>query len=102
MSKNVFKKNPNLKEYHETSDGVKFYTKHDAANHARSLKDKKVNHVTAGDLNAVEKPVKKSAEERIEFINSLETVEDVEAALKDESAKTVKAAGAEKIEELSK
>lgn len=45
--KNIFETNPSLKEYFETSDGRKFYTKNAAENHARTLdKDKReIKHV---------------------------------------------------------
>lgn len=42
----IFKNNPDLHEYYETSDGQKFYTENLARNHARSLDKNEVQHVT--------------------------------------------------------
>lgn len=107
-SENTFKQHPNLKSYHETSDGTKFFTPSDAANHARTLTDKKVKEVKRGSekkatnnskdskqLNAI-----KAAKVRKEAIEKLDTVEAVEKALKNETAKSVKEAGGKRIEEL--
>lgn len=52
---NIFETHPNLKEYFKTSDGSAFYTEHDAANHAKTLENRKVEKV--------ERVVKKAAEE---------------------------------------
>ena len=106
--KNTFKLYPDLKSYHETSDGQKFFIPTDAANHARSLKDKTVKEVKRGSkaeaandgqhdskLNAIQ-----AAKLRKEAIEKLETVEAVEIALETETAKSVKAAGEKRIEEL--
>ena len=46
--KNTFKLYPDLKSYHETSDGQKFFIPTDAANHARTLTDKTVKEVKRG------------------------------------------------------
>lgn len=43
---NPFKTHPNLKEAHQTSDGQLFFTANSAANHARTLENKSVKHVT--------------------------------------------------------
>ena len=43
---NPFKTHPNLKEAHQTSDGQFFFTANAAANHARTLDNKAVKHVT--------------------------------------------------------
>lgn len=43
---NPFKTHPNLKEAHQTSDGQFFFTANAAANHARTLENKAVKHVT--------------------------------------------------------
>ena len=94
--KSIWDINPNLKAYHQTSDGEKFYTDHDAKSHARSLENK--------DVKKVKRPVavvRLSAEQRIAAIKAMETVAEIEVALKGETAKTVKEAGAERIEELN-
>lgn len=41
----IFKNNPQLNEYFETSDGQAFYSESAAKMHARSLDDKKVSNV---------------------------------------------------------
>ncbi|MDB4157969.1 hypothetical protein N9609_00610 [bacterium] len=106
--KDTFKLYPDLKSYHETSDGQKFFIPTDAANHARTLIDKTVKEVKRGSskkeaandskdskLNAIQ-----AAKLRKEAIEKLETVEAVEKALETETAKSVKAAGEKRIEEL--
>ena len=45
MSKDIFKRNPNLKEVFITSDENPFYSKNAAENHARNLGDKTIQHV---------------------------------------------------------
>lgn len=42
----VFETNPNLKECWKTTDGQHFYTKNAAQNHAATLTDKSVEHMT--------------------------------------------------------
>lgn len=65
----VFKENPNLKEYFKTSDGTPFYSQNAAQNHAKKLEDKTITPVVrpAGkviDLGA-EKPFKKMTKEEL-------------------------------------
>ena len=38
----IFKNNPELKEFYQTSDGQAFYTENAARTHARTLKNKSV------------------------------------------------------------
>lgn len=99
----VFKQHKNLKEYHETSDGNKFHDPLVAKTHAKGLKDKEVKVYKRKDFSGkiTNKEVKLSAEERVKTVMLLETVEAVEEALKDEKAKSVLAAGAERIEKLN-
>lgn len=106
--KNVFKAHPNLKSYFQTSDGVKFFTAHDAKTHARSLDDKSVEEVKRGsskdNKTAKSKPEPSSFEKaklRIDAIGALETVEEVEKALEGETAKTVREAGEKRIEAIN-
>lgn len=94
--RSIWDMNPKLKSYHQTSDGEKFYMDHDAKTHARSLEDDSITEV-----KRPVKVVKLSAEERIEAISTMETVAEVEAALKGETAKTVKEAGEARIVELN-
>ena len=42
----VFIENPSLKECFKTSDGQYFYNQNDAKNHAKTLEDKSVEHLT--------------------------------------------------------
>lgn len=56
IAQELFAANKTLDEVHITSDGTAFYTKSDANNHARTLKDKAVATVKRSDLAAT--PVK--------------------------------------------
>ncbi len=108
----VFKQHPELKQYFKTSDGAAFYKKEHASAHARSLKNRKVEEVkntfetkAASDDTSENKldeltPIQK-AKLRANDILKLDTVEAVEEALKDETAKTVIAAGKQRIAELT-
>lgn len=42
IAADVLKRNPDIKEVHVTSDGVAFYTRNDAQNHANSLENREV------------------------------------------------------------
>lgn len=112
----VFKAHSNLKLYFETSDGVKFFTKNTAENHAKTLENRFVKEVKrtsfkksdidgagAKNKNEGEKTngtPAQGAKKRKEAIIKLETVVEVEKALESETAASVKTAGAERIEEL--
>uniref|UniRef100_UPI004057BD68 hypothetical protein n=1 Tax=Alistipes sp. TaxID=1872444 RepID=UPI004057BD68 len=56
VAQGLFAANKTLNEVHITSDGTAFYSKSDANNHARTLKDKAVATVKRSDLAA--SPVK--------------------------------------------
>lgn len=56
IAQGLFASQKTLDEVHITSDGTAFYTKSDANNHARTLKDKAVATVKRSDLAAT--PVK--------------------------------------------
>lgn len=56
IAQDLFAANKVLPEVHITSDGTAFYSKSDANNHARTLKDKAVATVKRSDLAA--EPVK--------------------------------------------
>lgn len=108
MKDNTFKKHPKLERYFKTSDGTKFYNDHDAKTHARNLKDKNVEEVKntfsnksegEGAADTKTNPMVE-AKKRAEAIAKLETIEAVEKALKGETAKSVKTAGANRIVEL--
>lgn len=105
MSNNVFKQHPRLESYHETSDGIKFFTESNAKNHAKSLKDKKVKVVERSEENDAPKkdtepkasnPMQ-AAKLRVDEINALQRVEEIEKALEGETAKSVKKAAADRI-----
>lgn len=117
MSKQLFKENPSLDSYFETSDGNKFYKEHDAKAYAKKLKDRKVTEVgrdslpsldTDNDLetdlnpvkNTDKKPAKLTSEERIAAIEKMINVADIEVAIKGEKAKTVLAAADKRIAEI--
>lgn len=102
---NVFKKHPTLESYHETSDGVKFFTESNAKNHAKSLKDKKVKEVERStEIETPKKGTKpkepnpmQAAKLRADAINEMQTVAEIEKALEGETAKSVNKAGADRI-----
>lgn len=102
--KSIWDVNPELKAYHQTSDGNKFHTEETAKTHARSLKNKDVKKVSrpsdAGSDSNDKGSDKKPHELRAETIAKLETVDAVKAALKDETSKTVIKAGEARIEVL--
>ncbi|MDB0603187.1 hypothetical protein PL373_19050 [Tenacibaculum maritimum] len=101
MKSNVFKENPKLKSYFQTEDNVKFFTESDAKNHARTLKDKTVTEVKKGaSKKDVQLTPMQEAKNRVAAIEKLETVEAVEKALENETAATVKKAGADRIEAI--
>lgn len=49
MKNEIFKANPNLDLYYQTSDGEPFFTENAAHNHAKSLKNKSVTPVYRSD-----------------------------------------------------
>lgn len=124
--KEVFKRNPKLEKLFTTADGTAFYNEGDARVHARTLSDKTVNIITRTEaMTNKDKPYKKAPEApkkkaeksaqkeddtkvadltpmqkaklRIDAINELNTVEEIEQALSEETAKTVLKAGADRI-----
>lgn len=109
MKDPVFNANPKLEQYFKTADGNAFFTEHDAKNHATSLKSKKVEKVERPfvEENTKATPVKKDltpmakAKLRIVAIEKMETVADIEKALKGETASTVIKAGESKIRVLN-
>lgn len=61
----IFKQNPDLKEYHKTSDGQAFYTADAARNHAKTLADKRVAHVVRiEETQPQPEPVKHTSPEK--------------------------------------
>ncbi|MGV8814747.1 MAG: hypothetical protein ACOH2D_11625 [Gelidibacter sp.] len=83
MKNNVFTQNPDLKSYHETSDGVKFFRDQDAHVHARGLKNKAIKEVTRGSL-MVDEVI---SEVKAKKVKSLKPNPATEAS-KDEAPKT--------------
>ena len=115
--KAAFATEKEVESLYTTSDGQCFKKEGNAYSHAKTLEDS-----TVEELDRKLKPVKKeeattesgnaggsesggsttklTAEERIAKINKAETVDQVNELLEGEKAKTVKAAGAAKIEAL--
>lgn len=108
LSKDVFKNNPKADKLLATSDGQFFLEKNKNAAEFHAKKNgglkihtfERTEEKSADSKDAKEAGVKLTAEERIEKINAMTSVKEVEAALVEEKAKTVKAAGAEKIAAL--
>lgn len=116
----VFTANPKLAKYYKTSDGVKFFREHDAKTHARTLKDKDVETVKRPAGSTAKDSEKKTASKaenpeggeeltpmqkaklRVEAIEKMATVEEVEKALEEETAKSVIKAGKARIEAINK
>lgn len=110
---NVFEKHPALKAYHETADGVKFAAKNDAENHAKRLKNRSIKTVTRDQVPAPKKkekpkadnPVKGYAnldyEKRADYVAHLDSVQEIDKLIADETSKTVKEAGAKRIAEIN-
>ena len=114
--KALFENNPDADKLIITSDGQAFAKRNDASFHASTLGVKTTNVVFRADYvngnvqeavntdadNKVKEGaangIKLSAEERIEKINACTTKDEVNALLEGEKAKTVIAAGEEKIE----
>ena len=60
----VFADHPNLKEYWKTSDGKPFYSENAAKNHARTLKDKHIDHVERKGSTVVDSKSKSKKENK--------------------------------------
>ena len=84
IAQDLFAANKVLNEVHITSDGTAFYSKSDANNHARTLKDKAVTTVKRSDLTA---PVKeeKPAPAPVEDGDSENPTEDNEEGEKNDN-----------------
>lgn len=107
----TFEANPEIEIFHVTSDGQCFHKRNEASIHARALKDDSIVPVTRGMVekqlsgSEVEKATgdrKLSVEERLEKVASASTVEELESLLNGETAKTVKSAIDDKIEEMNR
>jgi len=107
--KTVWDLNPQMKKCFQTTDGEKFFTADNAKTHARSLDDRSVTElkrpkaakpkvVKATPVDELT-PMQKAAI-RVKAISKLTTVEAVKAALKGETAKSVKAAGNDRIKSI--
>lgn len=70
----VLKANPDLKEVYVTSDGVAFYTRNDAQNHANSLKNRELFKRKRGGGNEESE----TGNEESETKNSEETTENTD------------------------
>lgn len=104
----IFAVNPDEKKLLATADGQFFLEKNRNAAEFHARKQGGKVPLTIHEIEADEVQEKKevtpklSAEERIAKINEMQTIEEVEAALIDEKAKTVKTAGEERIAALTK
>lgn len=105
VAADIFKANPALEKFHQTSDGQAFYNDSDARLHAKTLKDKTVKVVNKGDAQATAAEDKKvkpaSATDVIAAIEAAETLEALEA-YKGDTRATVVAAFEKKTAELTK
>ncbi len=111
MKDPIFKENTRLEAYYKTSDGIAFFTEHDAKTYADKLKDKAVLTVTRKGTNKAKQTSSKTtgkelsnnqkAKLRIDAIENMKTVADIETALKNETAKTVISAGKDRIAKLT-
>lgn len=77
MNKSFFTKNPGLKEYFETADGIKFFNESAAKNHARAKKldIKNIKHVKN---NTQEEGAPETAIKKVETDPVQPTIEKVE------------------------
>lgn len=105
----AFEANQEVELFHTTSDGQCFVKRNEASIHARSLADGSITPITRGMLEKaatvkqVEGESKKlSVEERMAKVESASTIEELEALLKGETAKTVKVAIDAKIEGINR
>jgi len=99
VAADIFKENPNLDLYFETSDGEAFYKLQDAKNHAKGLKDTMVKPVERTEPKEAA-PAKQKIEEVIAQIEAVTTLEDLEP-FKADTRKTVIAAFDKKTAELT-
>ena len=83
IAKGLFATNSVLNEVHITSDGTAFYSKSDANNHARTLKDKAVATVKRSDLAAEPVKEEKSAPAPVENGDGENPTEDNEEGKKE-------------------
>ena len=102
LAAEAFKFNKGEKTLLVTSDGQVFLEKNRNAAEYHAKKAGGKQPLTIHEMDKEEKEeVKLSAEDRIAAIELMDSVAEVEAALKEEKAKTVKAAGEKRIAELS-
>jgi hypothetical protein len=109
----AFVSNPNVGIFYATSDGQCFEKQSLAKLHAQTLSDDKVAPFTqslaekqlANKETEPETPVqetkKLSLDERLKAVDTASSIEELDVLLKDETAKTVKSAIADKIEALT-
>ena len=85
IAQDLFAANKVLNEVHITSDGTAFYSKSDANNHARTLKDKAVATVKRSDLAAEPVKEEKPAPAPVEDGDSENPTEDNEEGEKNDN-----------------
>ncbi|MCB6097909.1 hypothetical protein [Flavobacterium psychrophilum] len=75
MKNEIFKANPNLDCYFETTDSQCFFTDADAKNHAKTLEDKTIKPHHRYDYEPVLHPTE--AERKTELVEAVATTEPV-------------------------
>ena len=105
IANDFFTANPDVEKVYVTTDGFVFLTSNAANLHKNTNAEKKKLSVKEFENNAPAKgkeptPVKLTAEQRIEKIKAMTSVEEIDAFIKGEKAVTVKAAAAERKAEL--
>lgn len=78
VAENIFKKNPDIKEVHVTSDGVAFYGRNDALNHAKTLANHEVFDFKRTAKPSAPKKTTPKTPDVTETSNSSDNVEDTE------------------------
>ena len=105
IANDFFAANPDVEKVYVTTDGFVFLTSNAANLHKNTNAEKKKLSVKEFENNAPAKgkeptPVKLTAEQRIEKIKAMTSVEEIDAFIKGDKAVTVKAAAAERKAEL--
>ena len=105
IANDFFTANPDVEKVYVTTDGFVFLTQNAAHLHKTTNANQKKLEVKVFENNAPvkdkePKPVKLTAEQRIEKIKAMDSVEEIDAFIKGEKAVTVKAAADERKAEL--
>jgi len=105
IANDFFAANPDVEKVYVTTDGFVFLTQNAAHLHKTTNANQKKLEVKVFENNAPAKgkepkPVKLTAEQRIEKIKAMTSVEEIDAFIKGDKAKTVLAAAEAKKAEL--